>query len=42
MDRSVMDAWGISDAIFLDARQIITTPPPSHEKLRKMVIKRMR
>ena len=42
MDRSVMDAWGLSDAIFLDGRQIVTGPPPSYEKLRKLVLKRLR
>lgn len=41
-DRAVMDSWGLSDAIFLNDRQIVTGPPPSYEKLRKLVIKRLK
>ncbi|MFA6504757.1 MAG: hypothetical protein WCT14_01595, partial [Treponemataceae bacterium] len=34
-----LDEWGIADAIYLNDRLIPTGPPPSYEKLRKLVRK---
>jgi GNAT superfamily N-acetyltransferase len=36
-DREVLLEWGISDALFIDGKQIRTGPPPSYEKLRKKI-----
>lgn len=37
--RENLEAWGISDALFIDDRLINTGPPPSYEKLRKLLKK---
>lgn len=37
-----LDEWGISDAIFIDDREINTGPPPSYEKLQRLLRKRMK
>jgi N-acetylglutamate synthase-like GNAT family acetyltransferase len=41
-DRENMDEWGIADAIFIDGKLVNTGPPPSLEKLRKLVGKRVK
>lgn len=41
-DRAVMEEWGIADALFVDDRLINTGPPPSYEKLEKILEKKMR
>ena len=40
-DRAVMLEWGISDGLFIDGREIRTGPPPSTEKIRKFIAKRI-
>lgn len=40
-DRSVLLEWGLSDAIFIDDKQVWTGPPPSLDKLRKMIAKKV-
>lgn len=37
-----LDEWGIEDAIFIDGREINTGPPPSFEKLQRILKRRMR
>jgi N-acetylglutamate synthase-like GNAT family acetyltransferase len=37
MDRGVMKEWGISDALFIDEKEIRTGPPPSFKKIRKKI-----
>lgn len=37
-----LDEWGIEDAIFIDDKKINTGPPPSYEKLQKLLKKKMR
>lgn len=32
--------WGICDAIFIDNKQVNTGPPPSYEKLRRLLRKK--
>ena len=34
--------WGTSDALYVDSRQIRTGPPPSYEKIRRTIEKRVR
>ena len=38
----VVEEWGISDALFIDGREVRTGPPPSYEKLRRLIAKRVR
>ncbi|MFC2014938.1 GNAT family N-acetyltransferase [Chloroflexota bacterium] len=33
--------WGISDALFIDGKQVRTGPPPSYEKIRKIIASRV-
>jgi hypothetical protein len=41
-DRDVLLEWGINDALFIDGKQIRTGPPPSYEKIRKKIAKRVK
>ena len=36
-ERDAAAEWGISDALFVDSRQIRTGPPPSYEKIRQVI-----
>jgi GNAT superfamily N-acetyltransferase len=40
-NRELMKEWGISDALFIDGRSIRIGPPPSFEKLRRRIGKRV-
>ena len=40
-NREVFLEWGISDALFIDGKQVRTGPPPSFEKIRKKIEKRV-
>ena len=39
--RNNLEEWGISDAIFINDRQINTGPPPSYKKLQKLLKKKV-
>jgi len=39
-DRNVFLEWGIADALFIDDKQVRTGPPPSYEKIKKLIAKR--
>ena len=39
-DRTAFLEWGISDALFIDDKQVRTGPPPSYEKIRRIIGKR--
>jgi N-acetylglutamate synthase-like GNAT family acetyltransferase len=41
-DRNTFLEWGISDALFIDGKQIRTGPPPSYKKIKKYISKRVR
>ena len=41
-DRKVFLDWGISDALFIDGKQIRTGPPPSYDKIRKKIDKKVK
>ena len=41
-DRSVMLDWGICDALFIDGKQVRNGPPPTYEKIREAIGKRVR
>ena len=40
-DRDVLMEWGISDALYIDDKQVRTGPPPSYEKIYKLISKRV-
>lgn len=40
-EREVFLNWGLSDALFVDDKAIWTGPPPSYEKIRKIIEKRV-
>jgi len=41
-DRDVLKEYGIPDGLFIDENQIRTGPPPSYEKIRKLIAKRVK
>jgi thiol-disulfide isomerase/thioredoxin len=41
-DREVLVEWGISDALYIDNKEVRTGPPPSYEKIRKKIAKKVR
>ncbi len=42
MDKQVFSEWGITDALFIDGKEVRTGPPPSYEKIRKLISKRVK
>jgi len=41
-DRATFLEWGISDALFIDGREVKAGPPPPYEKIRRMIERRTR
>ena len=41
-NRKTFLEWGISDGIFVNGKEVRTGPPPSYEKLRKIVYRRVK
>ncbi len=41
-DKATFLEWGISDALFIDGKEVRTGPPPTYEKLVKLLAKRIR
>lgn len=41
-ERNTLIDWGISDALFIDHKQVRTGPPPPFEKIRKLIAKRVK
>lgn len=41
-DRDVFSEWGISDALYVDDREVKTGPPPSYEKIKKIIAKKIK
>ncbi len=41
-DRENFLEWGISDALYINGKQIRTGPPPSYEKIKKLIKKRVK
>jgi thiol-disulfide isomerase/thioredoxin len=41
LDREVFEEWGITDALFIDDRQVRTGPPPSYKKIKKLIARRV-
>jgi len=42
LDRNVFMEWGISDALFIDGKEVSTGPPPTYEKIRKLIARKAR
>jgi GNAT superfamily N-acetyltransferase len=40
-DRTTMAEWGLSDAVFVDGRELTSGPPLSYEKIRRAIEKRV-
>jgi len=41
-DREVFLKWGITDTLFIDKKQVRTGPPPSYEKIKNLIAKRVK
>jgi len=41
-DRNIFLEWGIADALFIDEKQVRTGPPPSYEKIKKKIVRRLK
>jgi len=41
-NRETFLEWGISDALFIDNKQVRTGPPPSYDKIRNLISKRVK
>jgi GNAT superfamily N-acetyltransferase len=41
-EKEAFEEWGISDGLFIDGKQIRTGPPPSYEKIKKKIEKRIK
>lgn len=41
-DRSIFLEWGIADALYIDGKEVRTGPPPSYEKIERLISKRVR
>ncbi len=41
-NRDNLREWGISDAIFIDGKQLRTGPPPTYEKIRRIIAGRVK
>ncbi len=42
LDRDVFLEWGIADDLFIDGKKVRTGPPPSFEKIRKKIARRVK
>lgn len=40
-DREVLLEWGISDALFIDKKEVSTGPPPSYDKIHRLISRRV-
>ncbi len=40
-NRNVLLEWGISDALFIDGKQVRTGPPPSYEKIKRKIARKV-
>ena len=41
-DRATFLEWGISDALFIDGKQVRTGPPPSYDKIKNIIARRVK
>lgn len=41
-NRKIFLEWGIADALFIDGKEVRTGPPPSYEKIKKLIAKKVK
>jgi GNAT superfamily N-acetyltransferase len=41
-ERAALEEWGMSSALFIDDKEVSTGPPPSYEKLKKLIARRVK
>jgi GNAT superfamily N-acetyltransferase len=41
-ERATLEEWGMSSALFIDDREVRTGPPPSYEKIKKLIAKHVK
>ena len=41
-DREVLLEWGVADGLYIDDKKVNTGPPPSYEKIKKKIAKRVK
>jgi hypothetical protein len=41
-NRETFLEWGITDALFIDSKSVRMGPPPSYEKIKKFIAKRVK
>jgi len=41
-NHNTLREWGIADAVYVDGKRLRTGPPPSYEKIKKTIVKRVR
>jgi len=41
-DRNVFLEWGISDALFIDGKQVRTGPPPTYQKIKRKIARKVK
>jgi len=41
IDRGIVKEWGIAEGLFIDGKEIRTGPPPSYEKIRRKIARRV-
>lgn len=41
LDHKTLQEWGIQDGLFIDGKEIRTGPPPSYEKIRRRITRRV-
>jgi hypothetical protein len=41
-DRDVSQEWGMTDALFIDGTEVRNGPPPTYEKIRKKIAKKLK
>lgn len=42
INREIVNEWGITDGLFIDGKEVRTGPPPSYEKIRKKISRRVK
>lgn len=42
IDRELVKEWGITDGLFIDGKEVRTGPPPSYDKIKKKIEKRVK
>lgn len=41
-DREIVSEWGITDGLYIDGKEVQTGPPPSYDKIRKKIARRVK